>query len=258
MCRKDCPVPELHLHRTGNTLTVTLGEHSALVPLVEVVTGASNWQRIYDDAVAYGRDLFNQTFRDEHMRTMLASLPANERLVLVADDPLVAIIPWEYLRDQNGKLLAARLNFVRGITQEHRRESFSLVGPLAIVAIPVSPVDEPRVLNTEREWRDLVEAVTVTNPPKYLTLKRVRPPTRTQLERSLGLQETSIVHFMGHSASRAGKALLAFEDTRARSSHPQNLAPLPRLAISPECWYTRGFPIRWACSLRFQITPRWC
>ncbi len=196
---------------------MTLGEHSTSIPLAEIVPGASNWQRIYDDAVAYGRDLFDQTFRDEQMRTMLASLPANERLVLVADDPLVASIPWEYLRDQNGKLLAARLNFVRGLPQERRRDSFSFVGPLEIVAIPVSPVDEPRVLNTEREWRDLVEAVTVTSPPKSLTLKRVRPPTRNQMERSLGRQGTSIVHFMGHSASRDGKALLVFEDARARS-----------------------------------------
>ena len=49
--------------------------------------------------VAYGRDLFEKTFRAEQLRTRLASLPANERLLLVADDPLVASIPWEYLRD---------------------------------------------------------------------------------------------------------------------------------------------------------------
>jgi len=61
---------------------VTIGEHSSSIPLAEVVTGASTWQRIYDDAVAYGLDLF-------------ANLPANERLFLVADDPLVASIPWE-------------------------------------------------------------------------------------------------------------------------------------------------------------------
>ena len=210
-------MPELHAQRTDNILSVTLGEYGATIPLAEIVPGASTWQRIYDDAVSYGRDLFDHTFHDEHMRALLANLPAHERLVLVAEDPLIASIPWEYLRDQNGKLLAARLNFVRGLPQERRRESFSFVGPLEIVAIPVSPVDEPRVLNTEREWRDLVETVTVTSPPKSLTLKRVRPPTRTQMERSLGRQGTSIVHFMGHSASRDGKALLAFEDARACS-----------------------------------------
>jgi CHAT domain len=150
-------------------------------------------------------------------RTLLSSLPSHERLLLVADDPLLASIPWEYLRDQNDKLLAARLNFVRGIPQEHRRESFSLAGPLEIVAIPVSPIDEPRVLNVEGKWQRLVQAVTAITPQKSLTLRRVRPPTRTQMERSLERQGTALVHFMGHSASRAGKAFLEFEDMRARA-----------------------------------------
>src|SRR5207245_10808802 len=99
--------------RYGDQLTVALDEHSVEIPLAELVSNASNWQRIYDDAVTYGRDLFDQTFRDEHICTLLTNLSSNEHLVLVADDPLVANIPWEYLRDQNGKLLAARLNVVR-------------------------------------------------------------------------------------------------------------------------------------------------
>src|SRR6266702_7045688 len=208
---------ELHLQRTGDQLMITLGEHSAVIPLAELVSSASNWQRIYDDAIAYGRDLFDRTFHDEHMRSLLASLPANERLVLVADDPLVANIPWEYLRDQNGKLIAARLKVVRSLPTERRRESFSMTGPLEIVAIPVSPVDEPRELNVEGEWKRLVQAVTTTAPPKSLTLKRVRPPTLTQMERTLSSQGTTIVHFMGHSTSQGGKGLLAFENTRART-----------------------------------------
>src|SRR5947199_5631308 len=124
---------ELFLQRSGDQVTVALGEQSVAIPLAELVSNAFNWQRIYDDAVAYGRELFEQTFREESMRTLLAKLPANERLVLVAEDPLIASIPWEYLRDQNGKLLAARLNFVRGLPQERRRESFSLVSPLDII-----------------------------------------------------------------------------------------------------------------------------
>ena len=207
---------ELHLQRTGDQLTVALGEHSVEIPLTELVSSVSNWQRIYDDAVTYGRELFDQAFPDESMHASLANLPANERLVLIAEDPLVASIPWEYLRDQNGKLLASRLNIVRSLPEEHLRESFSVAGPLDIVAIPVSPVDETKVLNIEGEWKRLVQAVTTTTPPKSLTLKRVRPPTLTQMERTLSSQSTSIVHFMGHSTSQDGKGLLVFEDTRAR------------------------------------------
>jgi hypothetical protein len=54
---------------------VTIGEHSSSIPLAEIVPGASTLQRIYDDAVAYGRDLFDHTFCDEQMRTLVASLP---------------------------------------------------------------------------------------------------------------------------------------------------------------------------------------
>ena len=55
-------MPELHVRRTGNTLTVTLCERSCSIPLAEIVSGASTRQCIYDDAVAYGRDLFDHTF----------------------------------------------------------------------------------------------------------------------------------------------------------------------------------------------------
>ena len=206
---------ELLLQRRENTLAVTLGEYTGSLPLSDIAPHANTWQQVYDDAVAYGRDLFENTFRHEQIRTLLATLPAQERLLSVADDPLVASIPWEYLRDQNNKLLASRLTFVRGIPDAKRRESFAFTDPLEIVAVPVSPIDEPIILSVEREWKNLVEAVRVTRPPKSLTLKRVRPPTRSQLERSLGRRCTSLVHFMGHSASHDGKAFLAFEDARA-------------------------------------------
>src|SRR5207248_5950492 len=134
-------MPELHLQRTGNELTITLGEQSTTLPFADVALRSETWESIYEDATAYGRDLFEKTFRDEQLRTRLAGLPANERLLLVADDPLVASIPWEYLRDSNSKLLASRLNFVRGIPEQKRRDSFSFNHRLEIVAIRVSPAD---------------------------------------------------------------------------------------------------------------------
>jgi hypothetical protein len=169
-------MPELQLQRVGDALTITLGENIASIPFADVAPVEEMWGRIYDEAVIYGRDLFDKTFRDEQMRTMLAELTANERLPLVADDPLLASIPWEYLRDPNSKLLASRLNFVRGIPEGQRKDNFTCNGPLEIIAIPVSPVDEPRILNAEGEWKNLAEAITITSPPRSLTLKRVRPP----------------------------------------------------------------------------------
>src|SRR5437763_4494355 len=210
-------MPELHLQRTGDTLTITLGEQNSTISFADVALHADTWESIYKDATAYGRDLFENTFRAEQLRTRLASLPANERLLLVADDPLVASIPWEYLRDSNGKLLASRFNFVRGVPEKERRDSFSFNGSVEIVAIPVSPVDEPRVPNVEREWKDLIEAVTTGAPTEALTFRRVRPPPKSDMAGAINRRASCIVHFMGHSASHEGKAWLVFEDARASS-----------------------------------------
>ena len=144
--------------------------------------------------------------------TALLALRSNERLVLVAEQPKVAAIPWEYLRDLNNTLLASRLNLVRCVPEGQRRGQVSLKGPLKIVAVPVSPVDESRVLNTEREWRRLVETVTGKTPEeapgKVLTLTRVRPPTLAQMEQTLPGQGITMVHFMGHSRTNKGKSVL--------------------------------------------------
>ena len=145
---------------SGGMLDIILGEYRPSFPMTDIEVNTTPWEYIYDDALTYGRDLFDKTFRDEQMRIMLANLPANERLLLVADDPLVAAIPWEYLRDGDNKQLASRLNFVRGIPNERQHAAFEFRAQLKIVAVPVSPIDEPVILDVEREWKNLVEAAT--------------------------------------------------------------------------------------------------
>jgi CHAT domain len=207
---------ELHFKRTGETLTVTFAEQQAVVPWADVALHEQTAQRIYDDAGAYGRTLFEQVIRDEGLRSALLTLPANERLALHMDDPEVALIPWEYLRDPNDLLLAARLNLVRYV-EGPQRPLPDTRQALSIVAVPVSPVDEMHPLDTEREWRRLTEAVSA--PKKALSLLRVRPPTLAQLEQTLPGNGISIVHFMGHSGIVRGKSILEFEDPLGRS-HP--------------------------------------
>src|SRR6266702_940538 len=109
-------MPELMLQRAGDVLEVIFGEHHASVPWTAVAPDVTTGQRIYDDAISYGKDLFEKTFPAGPLRTALTTLRANERLVLVIDDPLVAAIPWEYLRDAEGRLMAARLNLVRSVS----------------------------------------------------------------------------------------------------------------------------------------------
>src|SRR5207248_8625843 len=112
-------MPELHLQRTDDILTIRLSEQSAPISWTAVAPDATTGRRIYDDAIAYGKDLFEKTFPAGPLREALTGLPTNERLVLVIDEPSVAAIPWEYLRDpegnQKGRLLAGRLNLVRSV-----------------------------------------------------------------------------------------------------------------------------------------------
>ena len=78
-------MPELHLQRTDDILTIRLGEQSASVPWAAVAPDATTGQRIYDDATAYGKDLFEKTFPAGPLREALTTLRANERLVLVIE-----------------------------------------------------------------------------------------------------------------------------------------------------------------------------
>src|SRR5262245_14177943 len=109
-------MPALRLQSNEDRLIVTLEELSSSVPLAPLLPTNNLWDKIYGDAASYGRYLFSQTFSDEKMKTQLAEMPTGERLLLVVDDPLVAQIPWEYLRDQDNKLLASRLTLVRTVS----------------------------------------------------------------------------------------------------------------------------------------------
>ena len=213
---------ELHFKRSADTLTITLGEYHDDIAWADVALAEGTGQHIYDDAGKYGHTLFERVFRNEQLRSALMELRTNERLVLIAEQPEVAAIPWEYLRDSNDMLIAARLNMVRGVAEQQRRAPVALSGPLHLIAVPTSPVDEPQVLNTEREWSRLVEVVNSVAKEKALTLTRVRPPTLTQMELTLPGEGMTLLHFMGHgSVANSGTAkevgVLAFEDRLGRS-----------------------------------------
>ncbi len=57
-------MPELVLRQSADTLEVTFGEYQALVPWADVAPTVTTGQRLYDDAVAYGKTLFEQVFPD--------------------------------------------------------------------------------------------------------------------------------------------------------------------------------------------------
>jgi tetratricopeptide (TPR) repeat protein len=208
---------ELVLQRTGSQILVKLGDTEATAALADLVLTESTWQQIHDDAQTYGRRLFQALFSAEQQRMLLAFASTNNRLLLVAEDPLLAAVPWEYLRDQQGKLLASRVPLVRGLPAAQRQGKHSVNEPLEILAVAASPTDTERLMDSEVEWRKLITAITTTVPSRTLTLKRVRPPTREQLKHFQSHQGTTIIHFMGHGICQEGKNFLVFEDMQARS-----------------------------------------
>lgn len=145
-------MPELHIQRVDEQLEITFGEYRSTVAWADI----ASWKPEYveKNAEAYGHRLFVQITQDASLRNALTGLRRNTRLVLVAEQPEVAAIPWEYLRlpeASGGLLLATRYNFVRGIPEGQRQDSIALDSSLTIVAVPVSAVDERIPLNTEGE-----------------------------------------------------------------------------------------------------------
>jgi len=210
-------MPELHIQRSGEHLITTFAAQCSTVPWAEIALWTP--KQVSTNAEAFGHSLFEQITRDAGMREALIMLRENERLVLVADQPEVAAIPWEYLRfpsdgPLDGLLLAAHCNFVRGVPEEYRRDPVVPQSPLTIVAIPASPVELP-ALNTEEEWHTLTR--TMRAHGCLLTLTRIRPPTLDAMSHALSVKGTKIVQFMGHSKVENGKGMLQFEDDLGRT-----------------------------------------
>src|SRR5690348_16934884 len=129
---------ELLLQRSGDMLDVAFEGHQVSVPWTEIPPAAATEEGEEEnifDAVAYGQNLFRKAFPDAPLQQALTSLKLNERLVLVIDDPLVAAIPWEYLRDGGGRLLSARFTLVRSVSEAQQDEGIDFTRPLHIVAI---------------------------------------------------------------------------------------------------------------------------
>jgi tetratricopeptide (TPR) repeat protein len=201
-------MPELRFQRSGDQLITSLAEREQSVAWSDVAPTDTTAARIRNEAAKYGRDLFDTVFSGE-LSGVLSDMRPGERLLLVADDPAVGAVGWEYMRDGKG-LLAEQYTLVRGIPEAERKDGHAFEPPLEILAIPVSPVNDAHGLNVEREYRNLREIVEKTG--KALKLTRVRPPTLTSLEKTLSPGTTTLIHFMGHSHSDGSQSYLILED----------------------------------------------
>lgn len=213
-------MPELLLTRQVGHLHVQLDTQQARIDWNAFAALAGDLNRLANDPIGYGRALHAMVFADAGLRSAVEMLATGDRLLLVSSDAQISAAGWEYLRDAEDQLLAARVSLVRGLPAGERATHAGFQMPAAparveIVAAVTAPVDDLQPLDTEGEWKRLAD--TVSKAGKAVKLTRVRPPTLAQLSRTLNPAACSIVHFMGHGNSVDGRSVLYFEDDRGHA-----------------------------------------
>ena len=150
-----------------------------------------------------------------------------ERVLLVAADPDLDAIPWEYVYGPDG-FLVCDYPFVRGLPPKQRIPAPEQLGSLHIVAVPSNPL-HPRLapLNIEGEWIRLVDGV--RRLTSAVTLERVWPPTIERLRALVANQPQRVVHFPTRCAT-SGIASLRQRDG------PEDLSKIGEVFAACACY----------------------
>jgi hypothetical protein len=166
----------------GSQIHVTCNDHSShtaeLYPLL--FQSEQEAKIIVEDPVCYGKKLYSALFPPNSIaQQALSTMP--ERLLIVAPEPLLDAIPWEYVYGPYGvddaeNFLVLECHVVRGLPSSQRITPPSLDQSLHIVAIPSNPLSETlHPLAIEAEWTRLKEAIQPLS--SAITLERTNPPT---------------------------------------------------------------------------------
>jgi CHAT domain-containing protein len=130
---------------------------------------------------------------------------AGLRVSLVADDPVMDLVPWEFLRDPYRKkfltLEGETGPFLRRIDPPGGPAPAGpgpITGPLRVLFVACNPRDLP-LLNLDREWNWLQEAVRDAGPGR-VEVGRLVDPTREKLLQALGDGAYHVFHFAGYDS----------------------------------------------------------
>lgn len=160
------------------------------------------------DPVGYGKALFSALFPEgSPARSAYDAQP--ERILLVAVDPDLQSVAWEYLYGPHGYVVC-ETHFVRGIPSG-RRELPASLGPLQVIVVPSNPtIPGNNPLPVESEWEQLQKAVVGVGVSLRFT--RTRPATLSQLRKLVAGKQNQVIHFLGHgNRDTEGNAYLCFE-----------------------------------------------
>jgi tetratricopeptide (TPR) repeat protein len=175
---------------------------------------------IFKDPAAYGKKLYAALFPPNSIaQQALADMP--ERLLIVAPEPQLDAIAWEYLYGSFGtddpaspesteNFLVLECPFVRGLPTSQRISLPPIDQSLHIVAIPSNPLSDTHPpLTIDAEWTRLKESI--QQVPAAIVLERTIPPTLERVRHLVANQKGRVVHFMGHGGQDQQGAMLYFE-----------------------------------------------
>ena len=177
----------------------------------------------------FGMELYNKVFTAELgdcFNTALEDAQENGRGLRIClrfdeDAQDIAAMPWEFLNDGDGFLVARRETLISrlppGIKKTRSSPLTSILRMLVIVSSPNDPAIAP--LNTELEQEVILEAVDRLYRDHRMEVDFAEDASFETIQSYLNETDYHIVHFTGHGAYKNGKGylLLEKEDGGARA-----------------------------------------
>jgi hypothetical protein len=205
-------------------------------------------------ARAFGERLFNAVFKDEVLTCLRRSLDEANRQgaglrirLRLADAPELVDLPWEYLYNPTlNRFLALSVEtpLVRFLDLPEPIRPLAVTPPLRVLVMIAGPRDYP-LLNVEREWKRLSDALDDLVQRGLVVLERLEEATLAALQRQLRPAEYHIFQFIGHGGfdpqAQDGVLVLQDEAGQSRPVSGQDLGTLLhdhrplRLAILNAC-----------------------
>lgn len=177
-------------------------------------------------AKQYGGKLFEAVFAGDVYTCFVSSLATAQaqekglRIRLRLNSPEMTALPWEFLyHTRRSQFLALSIEtpIVRYLEAAQPPRLQMVKPPLNMVAMISSPRDYP-MLDVEREWQQLKEALAELEQRGLIRLERLDQASLAALQRRLRQGDVHILHFIGHGRYdvEAGDGLLLFEDEEDR------------------------------------------